>query len=142
MVEIRDGTAADRSRLQTIQRQALEEPWPELLDAACGGALPLFVAETDRVVGYAVVIPGEEGVSYLPELAVAPGEQGAGYGSTLLSTVCTQRRALGDTLLWLTVRADDERVRSFYRKHGFERRETLPEQFDAGDGMVFVTELE
>ena len=37
--------------------------------------------------------------------------------------------------------ASDERARSFYQGHGFERIERLPDNFESGDGLLLARSL-
>ncbi|MXR52363.1 GNAT family N-acetyltransferase [Halovenus sp. WSH3] len=141
MVRVRQTTAVDGDRLREIQAAALPEPWPELLDAALGGFPPLFVATETRPVGYGIVMPGPEETAYLTELAVAPDEQRKGYGSALLRHIAETQRSDGYERLALTVRAVDEGAKEFYREHGFETVERLPDEYDSGAGFLLVRDL-
>lgn len=140
MPTVRSAEPADRDPLFEIQRRALAEPWPALLETALAGPPPLYVVEGDGPVGYAVVIPGTGAVAYVPELAVHPSHQGKGFGSSLLEALCGA--FAGHDELRVTVRAADTRARSFYDGHGFERVDTVPDHFQAGDGIVLRRPLE
>ena len=140
MVQITQ-TTADGERLREIQRAALPEPWPELLDAALNGFPPLFVASEDRPVGYAIVMPGPEETAYLTELAVDPDEQRNGYGSELLDAVWQAQKREGYERLALTVRVVDEGARAFYQRHGFEQEERLDDEYESGAGLLLVRDL-
>jgi len=131
---IREGDPTDLPRLRTIQ-SALAEPWPELLETATRGPPPLYVVCEDRPVGYAIVI-GEDGVAYVPELAVHPDRQGEGFGSELLTWLRDHLADGGFEELRLTVQATDQRANSFYEQHGFEERDRLADHFDDGDGLL------
>lgn len=142
MVEIRRGVETDRTQLRAIQRATLAEPWPELLETALGGTPPLYVAtEGDTAVGYGIVIPDSGSVAYLPELAIHPQRQGEGHGSALLRSLCTRLREDGYKELQLTVRLADQEALAFYRSHGFEKRERLRAEFEAGDGLLLGKKL-
>jgi ribosomal-protein-alanine N-acetyltransferase len=39
------------------------------------------------------------------------------------------------------VQAADERARRFYDRHGFQRRERLPDHFESGDGILLWQSL-
>lgn len=136
---IREGRPADLPRLRTIQ-SALAEPWPELLETATQGPPPLYVICERRPIGYAIVV-GENGVAYVPELAVHPTEQGRGFGSELLGWLCDHLGEEGYGELRVTVQVDDERVRAFYRDHDFERIERLADHFESGDGLLLARPL-
>ncbi len=137
---IREGRPEDLPQLRAIQT-ALAEPWPELLATATKGPPPLYVVCADEPVGYAIVI-GEDGVAYLPELAVHPDRQGEGFGSRLLAWLRDHLSEEGYEALRLTVQASDERARGFYDSHGFTERERLEDHFESGDGLLLALPLE
>jgi len=135
MTTVRPGRPTDRPALEQIQQQTLAEPWPELLAAALAGPPPLFVRDDGDPIGYAIVVPADA-TAYVPELAVRPDRQGEGHGGALLEHVLT---AFDDRdEIRLTVRAVDERAQAFYRDHGFEQIDRLPNQFESGDGLLLV----
>jgi ribosomal-protein-alanine N-acetyltransferase len=140
MVDVRPATAEDLPRLRAIQRAALAEPWPELLDTAVAGPLPVLVAVEDGPLGYAVVVAGA-GQVYVPEIAVDPERQREGIGSTLIEALCDRLRSEGYDAVRLTVREVDEDARAFYREHGFEVVDRVPDHFESGDGLVLARSL-
>jgi ribosomal-protein-alanine N-acetyltransferase len=137
---IREARASDRARLRYVQSAALDEPWPGLLDVAIDGPPTVLVVTDGVLVGYALVVP-DRPVAYLAELAVDPAFQGRGYGSTLLGALLDRLRAAGFETLRLTARADDERVRAFYDRFGFEREDRIPDHYEDGDGALLVCDL-
>lgn len=142
MIQVRRATPADLDVLRTIQTSALAEPWPELLETAVRGPLPLFVAVEHRPVGYAALVPGPDRTAYMPELAVSPERQGEGIGSQLVAAVVRFLEQEGYTRLRVTVRAVDNRARQFYERCGFERHGRLDDHFESGDGLVFLRRVE
>ncbi len=141
MIEIRSGRPADHERLREIQQATLAEPWPEILETATAGGVPLFVAVDTVPIGYTIVVPGPEDVVYLPEIAIAPDRQREGHGSALLGAVCDELASDGYDELRLTAEASDERAREFYRQNGFEPIERLPDEYESGDGVLFARDL-
>jgi ribosomal-protein-alanine N-acetyltransferase len=138
---IRPAEPDEYPALRTIQERALDEQWPELLELAVDGPPLALVAETDRPVGYALAVPGED-AAYLAELAVAPEEQGQGHGSALLAALFDRLRSDGVDTLRLTARADDERVRAFYEQFGFEIVDSASAHYeDGGDAVVLAKSL-
>jgi ribosomal-protein-alanine N-acetyltransferase len=137
MSRIREGTAADLARLRAIQAATLAEPWPELLETAPDGPQELLVIEAGDVVGYALAV-ADGSVAYVPEFAVHPDWQGEGYGSRLMDGLCDRLARAGFETLRLTVHADDRRARGFYRSHGFEMVECLPDHYADGDGLLLA----
>jgi len=139
MTAVRPGTPADRAALIRIQQATLAEPWPELLDTALSGPPPLFVADDEEPVGYAIAVSADER-AYVPELAVHPDHQSEGHGSTLLSALFEEFADHDE--IRLTVRAVDERAQAFYRDHGFEQVDRIADHFESGDGLLFARPLD
>ena len=130
MTGIRAATPADRPRLLAIQAASLASNWPELLETAIDGAGTVLVAG-HTPVGYALAVGSQP--THLAELAVAPGHRNAGHGSALLQTVLDDVDECR-----LTARADDERARRFYERHGFRVDSFLPNHYEHGDGVAMV----
>lgn len=138
---IRPAEPADYPALRAIQEAALDEHWPDLLELGVDGPPICLVVETDRPVGYALVVGGD-GVAYVAELAVAPAEQGQGHGSELMTALVDRLRSAGFETVRLTARADDDRVRSFYETFGFDVVDTVPGHYDdGGDAVVLARSL-
>ena len=130
MTRIRAATPADCPRLLAIQAASLASNWPELLETAIDGAGTVLVAG-DTPVGYALAVGSQP--THLAELAVAPGHRNAGHGSALLTAILDECEVCR-----LTARADDERARRFYERHGFRVDSFLPEHYEHGDGVAMV----
>jgi len=137
---VRDARPDDLPRLRAIQTVTLAEPWPELLAAAVDGPPVCLVSAGPEPVGYALAVV-DDSTAYLAELAVAAGHRGEGRGSTLLSSLVDRLRGDDVDRLRVTVRAVDERARSFYDRHGFESADRLPDHYEAGDGLLLVRDL-
>ncbi|EMA50458.1 GNAT family N-acetyltransferase [Halococcus thailandensis] len=127
---IRSATPADRPRLLAIQSASLASTWPELLETAITGPGRVLVSG-QTAVGYALAVGSDP--THLAELAVAPGYRNAGHGSALLKAVLDN-----DDDCRLTARADDERARRFYERHGFRLDRFLPDHYEHGDGVAMV----
>jgi len=140
MVHIRSGTPSDRAELRRIQKGALSEPAPALLESGTDGPLGLLVATDPEPVGYVLFLPGETRVVIL-EVAVEPPRQGEGVGSKLLDETLSRLEHDGYAAVHLTARLSDRRVHEFYEHHGFERKQVLPDFFETDDGVVFVQDL-
>jgi ribosomal-protein-alanine N-acetyltransferase len=137
MATVRPGTEADLPLLRRIQTAALTDPWPDLLDLALeNGGPELRVVDDGSPVGYVVAMTAAAPVAYVPELAVEPTRQGEGLGSALLESLLGELDDDGVGRVRLTARADDDRVRSFYRVHGFEPVDHVADHFEDGDGVV------
>ncbi|EMA36211.1 GNAT family N-acetyltransferase [Halococcus hamelinensis] len=130
MTHVRPATLADRPALRAIQAASLDSPQPSLLDAGLRGAATVLVAGREPT-GYALAVGRRP--TDLVELAVAPDHRNAGRGSALLESLLARGGAFR-----LTVRADDERARRFYERHGFRLEKSLPGYYDDGDGLRLV----
>lgn len=137
---IRTADPGDYPTLRIIQQSALDERWPDLLELGVDGPPLVLVVETDRPVGYALVVSGDD-VAYVAEFAVAPGEQGRGYGSELMEALLDRLEPQAVEAVRLTARADDDGVRSFYEQFGFAVVETIPDHYENGDGVVLARSL-
>lgn len=135
---VREAGEADLSRLSAIRAVSLPERAPRLLEYGVTGPPLVLVAEATDPVGYAMTVTGAED-AYLAELAVAPDDRGEGHGRALVEA--TVDRVGRHDRLELATRADDGRARAFYRACGFRVVETLPDRYEAGDGVLFSRPL-
>jgi ribosomal protein S18 acetylase RimI-like enzyme len=81
-----------------------------------------------RILGYAIVIHGEEGVPQpiaarpaveLSKIYVLPDGHGAGVAATLMAKAITIATTAGARCIWLGVNQKNQRAQRFYTKHGF-----------------------
>jgi len=137
------GMTVDSLLGATVEGVALENEgvnFPPVLLVATGATAEH--AHPVTPVGYALAVTdGDDATGYLAELAVEPGSQGEGHGSALLETLVERLRGSGVERLRVTVRVVDERARSFYRDHGFERTERLPDRYESGDGLLLERDV-
>ncbi|RRJ28168.1 GNAT family N-acetyltransferase [Halocatena pleomorpha] len=155
---IRNAVPADQSALETIQRDSLASPWPELLDTAVQaldldlkGPLCLVAtpSESNTPVGYVLAVEGHppeesdsyegtEGQCYVAEIAVAADHRRERYGSALLTAVVDRTDA---EEVVLTARANADATRSFYIANSFRVVERLSGYYDSDgepeDGLLF-----
>lgn len=137
MTAIRRGRPADHERLRTIQQITLEHPWPALLETALEGPPPIYVITDDHPVGYVIAIPGR--TVYVPELAVHPDHQRRGHGTRLLEYLADTYRDRDE--LRVTVQAENEPARRFYRQNGFATVDRLGEYYDGDDGLLLSRDI-
>jgi GNAT superfamily N-acetyltransferase len=84
----------------------------------------IFVAElTDRVVGYAYVLPSPDAdvpaeTTELGSLYVTEEVAGTGVARALMDAAIEHAHAAGQCVLTLWVRQENGRARRFYQKHG------------------------
>ena len=130
MVDIRRAGPADLDGLVELHRQFCEiDAHPFDLGRARAGFAPLLDDDTRGVVwiidsphayavltwGWSIEAGGAEAV--LDEVFVA--ERNTGVGSALLAHVLTDAGGRGLARIFLETEARNERVRRFYRRHGF-----------------------
>ena len=118
---LRPMSVADLDRVIAVEAQAYAFPWSRgnLIDSLAAGYLAqLLESASGELLGYFVAMPGVDEL-HLLNLTVAPPHQGRGHGSTLLEAVQALARARGDSLLWLEVRASNQRAQQMYRARGF-----------------------
>jgi len=137
---IREARPGDETRLRTIQAQALDEPWPGLLEVAIDGAPEVLVVDDGEPIAYALVVP-DHPVAYVAEFAVAPARQRQGHGSRLMAALLSRLGTAGFGTVRLTARADDDGVRAFYDRFGFAVADRLPDHYEDGDGVLLCRSL-
>jgi diamine N-acetyltransferase len=93
----------------------------------------LFVAETDRPAGYAMVVLGEPAdpdvgavlthrpTAELSKIYVLPQGHGSGLSAQLMAASLDAARHAGAAGMWLGVNQQNERAQRFYTKSGFTR---------------------
>lgn len=112
---------SDLDAVMAIEQRAYSFPWTRgnFIDSlAAGYAAQLLIAGGGQAIGYFVAMPGVDEM-HLLNLTVDPHWQGRGLSHVLMDAVeacCTERRA---TMLWLEVRASNERARRLYLRRGF-----------------------
>jgi diamine N-acetyltransferase len=103
----------------------------------------LFVAQTDRPVGYAMLVVGEPAdpdvrsaltlrpTAELSKIYVLPEGHGGGASRALMDAALAAARERGAVGVWLGVNQLNERAQRFYGKSGFTRVGT--KRFLVGD---------
>lgn len=141
----RPARSTEYAALRRIQRLALDEPAPSLLEAATSGTVPSLVREQQRttapeLIGYLIYIPDTDtGTVHIPEIAVHPEYQRRGHGTALVEAACD---AVAESeRLSLTVAKTDTDARQFYEAVGFEVFKTLPAYFENGAGLLLHRDL-
>ncbi|MBC7856584.1 MAG: ribosomal protein S18-alanine N-acetyltransferase, partial [Pirellulaceae bacterium] len=119
-----------------IERRAYSFPWTRgnFIDALAAGYAAEMLLDADQaLIGYFVAMPGVDEL-HLLNLTVDPDWQGRGYSHLLLDAVearCLQRRA---SMLWLEVRANNQRARRLYIRRGFTEVGLRRNYYPAGPG--------
>ena len=111
----------DLDAVMAIEQRAYSFPWTRgnFIDSlAAGYAAQLLFVGSGQAIGYFVAMPGVDEM-HLLNLTVDPHWQGRGLSHVLMDAVeacCAERRA---AMLWLEVRASNERARRLYLRRGF-----------------------
>jgi [ribosomal protein S18]-alanine N-acetyltransferase len=111
----------DLDAVLAIEARCYGHPWSRgnFIDSLAAGYLAeVLEAPEAGLIGYFVAMPGADEL-HLLNLTVMPEWQGQGHGRRLLDAleaVCRQRHW---PLLWLEVRAGNQRALSLYRRRGF-----------------------
>jgi GNAT superfamily N-acetyltransferase len=102
-----------------------EERFREYIAAADRAVLT--AAAEGRIVGYAMLVRGSDGVELstmdgveLSKMYVLPGHHGTGAATVLMRSAIDWAAGRGAESVWLGVNRKNDRAQRFYRKHGFE----------------------
>ena len=120
-VDLRPMAGADLDAVMAIEAAAYASPWTRgnFIDSLAAGYLALVLTQhSDNVVGYLVAMRGV-GEMHLLNVTVAPPWQRRGLAQQLLSALDQTGRSEQLPLLWLEVRASNQRARDIYRVRGF-----------------------
>jgi ribosomal-protein-alanine N-acetyltransferase len=118
---LRPMTIRDLAAVLAIEARCYGHPWSRgnFIDSLAAGYLAeVLEAPEPGLVGYFVAMPGADEL-HLLNLTVMPEWQGHGHGRRMLDAleaVCRQRHW---PMLWLEVRASNQRALSLYRRRGF-----------------------
>ena len=124
---IRPLGVADLDELMAIEVRAYAFPWSRgnFVDSLASGyrAQGLWHAASPahglELVAYCWAMPGV-GELHLLNITVKPELQGSGMARCLLDDLVSFGRAQGLPLIWLEVRASNQRARALYERYGFQ----------------------
>ena len=140
-VAVRRAVAAEQKALEALQwRASLSNPGDReaLLANPEAIELPLqqietggvFVAEVaGSVIGFAAILPRDDGDSELDALFVEPGAWRQGIGRALVEHACSAARGIGASALHV---AGNPHAEAFYRSCGFKMLGTKEMRFGVG----------
>ena len=143
-VHIRLAVTSERHALEALQRRAslnnpgdrealLAHPDAIELPSAQIAAGQVFVAERDgAILGFAAVLPREDGDTELDGLFVEPDLWSRGVGRALVEYCVALARSHGAAFLHVV---GNPHAEGFYRRCGFERFGTIDTRF--GPGLAF-----
>ena len=119
-LRLRTMSTLDLDAVMAIELQAYSFPWTRgnFVDSlAAGYRAEVLVGAGSGIVGYFVAMPGVDEM-HLLNLTVAPAWQRQGLARRLLDALEDRCRDAALAMLWLEVRASNERARQVYRRRG------------------------
>lgn len=135
----------DLDAVMRIEQRAYSFPWTRgnFIDSLAAGYLAeKLVAATGEIIGYFVAMPGVDEL-HLLNLTVAPEWQGHGHSHVLLDMLEARCAGLRASMLWLEVRASNQRARTLYARRGFTevgvRRGYYPEAMGQREDAVVMS---
>lgn len=117
---LRPMTTADLAAVVAVESRAYGFPWSRgnFIDSLAAGYLAeVLLARDGTLIGYFVAMTGVDEM-HLLNITVRPERQGRGHGRFLLDALESRCRALRLPMLWLEVRAGNQRARALYRQRG------------------------
>ena len=135
-LRLRTMQAADLDAVLAIESRAYSHPWTRgnFIDSLAAGYLAELLLDDDaRITGYFVAMTGV-GEMHLLNLTVEPACQGRGHGGRLLDVLAQRCRERALPLLWLEVRAGNDRARALYQRRGFAEVGLRRQYYPAGNG--------
>lgn len=138
---LRAMTLADVDAVVAVEATAYEFPWTRgnFVDSLAAGYEAWVLVDADVLVGYYVAMVGVDEM-HLLNITVAPPLQRHGWGRRLLDELDARCRTLALPIVWLEVRASNERAISVYLSRGFQpvgrRRGYYPAAQGREDAMV------
>lgn len=117
---LRAMTLADVDAVVAVEALAYEFPWTRgnFVDSLAAGYEAWVLEDGGALVGYYVAMVGVDEM-HLLNVTVAPALQRHGLGRRLLDELDARCRVLALPIVWLEVRASNERAISVYLRRGF-----------------------
>lgn len=118
---LRDMTEDDLESVLRIEREVHAYPWTpgNFSDALRSKYVcKIYESETDRMIGYAVLMPAVDEMELL-DIAIDAEHQRRGFGGNLLEELAVLARRANMRRMVLEVRASNEAAVGLYRKSGF-----------------------
>ncbi|MBK1688278.1 ribosomal protein S18-alanine N-acetyltransferase [Rubrivivax gelatinosus] len=138
---LRAMTLADVDAVVAVEATAYEFPWTRgnFVDSLAAGYEAWVLVDAGVLVGYYIAMVGVDEM-HLLNITVAPPLQRHGWGRRLLDELDARCRTLVLPIVWLEVRAGNERAISVYLRRGFQpvgrRRGYYPAAQGREDAMV------
>lgn len=136
-MRIRQATLWDLLGIYRVEKWCFPDPWPLLafLPYLTDRDALAFVAEESGIIGFLLALwEGDE--VHIHDLAVVPEHRRKGVGSALLGQLLA--RTIGTRRIRLEVRASNLAAQAFYKKHGFQEVEILPQYYADGEDAILM----
>jgi ribosomal protein S18 acetylase RimI-like enzyme len=92
----------------------------------------LTASRDGRIVGYAMLIHGDDSAVELSKMYVLPDQHGSGIATALMNASLGEAAQWGASSIWLGVNQQNQRAQRFYEKHGFSVNGVRTFQLGAG----------
>ena len=102
----------------------------------------MVAEENKRIIGFIIGVRASEETFRILLLAVTPDMRKRGVGSSLLKKFLNIVILRGSREVRLEVRTDNKRAIEFYKKHGFQIIDFIPELYQNGeDAYIMIKSL-
>jgi ribosomal-protein-alanine N-acetyltransferase len=135
----------DLDAVLAIEASAYSFPWSRgnFIDSLAAGYRAQVLVDAEAgIVGYFVAMAGVDEM-HLLNITVAPAWQGRGLARGMLDALEAECRAQRRPMLWLEVRASNQRARALYARRGFAevglRRGYYPAAFSKREDAVVMS---
>lgn len=141
-VVVRQAALADLDAVIALEVECEgADAWsPMLLEEGLAGSVPTvqyLVAESDNVVGYAVVSCVDD-IAEVQRIGVTEGQRRSGIGSQLLDEAFKVARREGTQRMLLEVREDNRAALAMYAAHGFIEIDRRPRYYRDGSTAIVM----
>lgn len=133
MIEISKITLDDIMSVFMIEKECFSDPWSVnmLMDCVSNERYAVFVAKTDKIIGYAgVVFSGD--VADVVRIAVTKSYRNQGVGNMLFTHLLDYSFSNGADTVFLEVRTNNIPAKSLYEKFGGEKYGTRQNYYGGG----------
>jgi ribosomal-protein-alanine N-acetyltransferase len=138
-------TMRDLDAVLAVETSAYSFPWSRgnFIDSLAAGYAAQVLDDAEAgIVGYFVAMAGVDEM-HLLNITVAPAWQGRGLACGMLDALEAACRAQRQPMLWLEVRASNQRARALYARRGFTevglRRGYYPAAFSKREDAVVMS---
>ena len=134
--QMRRARAADVKAISKIESLVYQFPWTEGIFHDCMKAGYTFLVYENNIelFGYGIM-SCSDGECHILNLCIEPGYQGIGWGKNLLNSLLNTARKKKSRVVFLEVRASNERAVTLYHRLGFNEVATRKNYYPAPAGQ-------